>query len=119
MKRKLTKTTEGLPAFGMTVESQSSSPYESGELEMRFTETKLLIRWKGETKFSELEWHEVAFCAMHSTPKLKEELQWLSEEAQREGFDLGFEMGSKENARKIQEARDGIRTGLGCYGRQR
>lgn len=81
----------------LTVESKSSSPYESGEIDVHHDADGLNVRWRGEEDWRHLDWHEVMVCADAPHRKLSEELDSMREAAQREGFDLGFEHGSRAN----------------------
>ena len=107
---KRTQTLDGVPAFGMKVESLSSSPYESGVLELLATETKLMVRWhgQGDSDWMEIAWHEVAAAAGCRSVKLADEIQFLREQSQREGYEDGFKYGSKEHMRNLAENRASI-----------
>lgn len=65
--------------------SQSSSPYEVGLVQFKFTPKGLAVQWWGphEERYV-IEWHELAAMAA-LPPKLAEEVQSIKENAAIEG----------------------------------
>jgi|ERR1700761_97698 len=99
------KTDNALSLLSIEVDSTSSSPYESGLIEIEIQESRLKIRFSGCTQWEEIAWHEVLACAGGQSRKLSDELDFLREKALNEGYEDGFKYGSKEHVRMAIESR--------------
>ena len=77
--------------------SQSSSPHEQGLIQFEFASEGLMIAWHPDTK-QLIPWNELAWMSGQPNPNLKTEADFLKEQAQSEGYELGM-------ARALTEAR--------------
>jgi hypothetical protein len=86
--------------------SQSSNPYEQGLIQFEFTPKGLAVSWWGECPSEQvsggirqapyvIEWHELANIAS-LPPKLEEDIQWIKEKAEIEGYKLGMKKAQAE-----------------------
>lgn len=86
--------------------SNSSNPYEQGLVQFEFTPKGLAVNWfggcpeekvKGGLRYAPyvIEWHELANIA-ELPPRLDEDLQFLKEKAENEGYREGMERSQRE-----------------------
>lgn len=78
----------------MEVDSTSSDPQLSGQIEVCVTPIRLFIRWTGEQKWLEAEWHEVLWLFRDPRPDYKKELADMRSQAFEEGFAAGVNANS-------------------------
>lgn len=81
---------------GWQMWSESSNPYEQGLVQFEFTPKGLAVQWFGlEEHRYVIEWHELAIIS-NSPPKFHEEMTYLREKAEMDGFKEGLERAQKE-----------------------
>jgi hypothetical protein len=76
--------------------SKSSNPYEQGLVQFEFTPEGLAVQWWGphETRYV-ITWNELGIMA-ELPPKLAEDVQWIKEQAEMDGFKAGLERAERE-----------------------
>lgn len=81
--------------------SKSSDPHQNGLIQFEFTEEGLAVKWFGNFDTEGMtvrdgkgiiEWHELAWVAGQQPLSLKEEIEWIKEQAEAEGAKAGIEI---------------------------